>query len=620
MKRGFEEEKHSKNYLLHSPNSVADLHDERNYDDLHDEDLIGRIHSYMSLLDVAQDDDINDLNGRIHSYISPLDVAGDDDIKQLDEIKSMIESNGGKKRDDYTWRKKRKDVIRAKTQIDKIARIKPIKLDEILEPIEYLNRDPNSESVKAPADVLGRALSDKVSLEASKYWSNDLPEHVQEIYMDIMLKASLSDMIRLRTERKLKAIGLLGSPSVPDSDESLPSLDLSSDSESSGDSQEEILEKLDKTNTKELQEVPLKNLETFLSKYKEDEAKMDKHFMKCAGHCFVFRTFLLILTKLGWISRNTDLSLNFLSLLSVIIFSWLRISPDGRFISNPKDAIKGFTKDVQILMKHKKDGLKENMEKVFLYRDMVAKKLNNVKDKTGQKAVILRKQLSHLFDQGREKAQDFLERAEYEMELLSERCLDLSDTVKDRLELEVDYLMKFGRAGARYYKRKMLDELEYLTDLSTKIYKSFQNTKNGIQKGLTDSSQKALTYPGIIKNESLLTMKYIWRLFRINMNGNAISVRNHFRLLAHALGNAAAQGAVSHFQKTAKTYLKTLSNAEAIVYNTAYESAERVGAGMYFGLRRKLLSDILRMIFFVIPTFVVGSYIYDYVDEMWSDN
>ena len=97
-----------------------------------------------------------------------------------------------------------------------------------------------------------------------------------------------------------------------------------------------------------------------------------------------------------------------------------------------------------------------------------------------------------------------------------------------------------------------------------------------------------------------------------------VQLRNNFRLFAHALGDSVSEGAIDHFRQTAKKNVKAISNAETVVYNTAFESGERTGAGIYFGFKRRLLSEILRMIFFVIPTVVIGSYIYQYMEEWFE--
>jgi hypothetical protein len=268
------------------------------------------------------------------------------------------------------------------------------------------------------------------------------------------------------------------------------------------------------------------------------------------------------------------------------------VNYDARIVNNAKMVIEQFTRDVKGFMEEK-NHFKETIEKVVLYRDMIKNQLKDIKDQPGQKFADLRKSLDYLTDVTKDNANVLMKQVGYKLNLILKDCQDFSTSLGAQVEKVLKNLILYGRRGASY-PHKLLNELHYVIDLSTRISKS------------------VLSLPGRIKDESLATMDYLLRRLEYKINAGETAIRNHFKLLAYDLGNAVAEGATNHIRRTAQRSLQSIGNAEIIVYNTAFESAERVGAGIYFGLKRELLSDIFQIIFLVIPTFIVGAYIYHF--------
>lgn len=473
---------------------------------------------------------------------------------------------------------------------------------DMLDDIDILNTDTKSAKYKE----LGHTSF------AHEWSSKTLPKQVRKAYLKALLKSASQDMLLKRIDDKQK--NTESWIQVAGSDEDVPILEESIDSESV--SKEDVLHK-----SVVILPTELSQLKSRLEKSNKDLVLPRKEFTAyfrqrtCFRDCWVLQIFFLLAAHLELISKGAAFP------ISLIIIAWqgITLSYVGQpGVRSSKDIIRRFIHDIQFF-KDLKHVFKETKEMVLLYKNNIGNSLTHFNSQASQAAASLQIRLNDLYSKGEENAQYHWEKTEREFKYLIEECKYLAITYQEKLEKKLDYLIKVGKEGTNFYQEKLQNEFEYLIDLSSQIAISIKQTKNDVSKVVTKGGQKALSYPRNLVNESTAALNYLWRLLANRMDANSVLLKNQLSRFAYKLGDSVSEGAMDHLLKTAQKNAKAISNAETIVYNMAFESAERTGAGIYFGFKRRLLSEILRILFFVIPTFVIGSFTYQYMEE-WFDS
>jgi hypothetical protein len=423
--------------------------------------------------------------------------------------------------------------------------------------------------------------------------SDDSPDSMDsDDSPDSMDSDDSPDSMREMSFRKEESLGTgLTSSS---SDESLPSLEESLESNGSADSIKEILRK-----GKNEPESPSGGRANPM-RYKISEKPMEatkaarkeiSYRRFCFRSCAPVNMFFLILSSISWRFGK-------MVYISGIIYAWFMSHQRVYRFMNPKHVIELFTNDVKILQDHM-HLFKESIKNVVLYRNMIIDQLKDSKGQANQKFSDLRKSLHYLAEISNGRYNAVTGQVGYKLGLILKDFQEISSSFQPQLEALLEKLILYGGRVASF-PPKLLNELNFVIDLSNRISNY--------------TFQKASQVHGIMKVESLATADYLWRQLMYKIRDGEISVRSYFKMLAYDLGNAVVDGAENQIRRTAQSSLNSISNAETILYTTAFESAERVGAGIYYGLKRELLSNIFQIIFYLIPTYIVGAFIYNFAE------